>query len=225
MLSLAVPAARVVLFALGLLSVLPPAAGAQTLDSTRAGRLLWRGRPRPECSSFLITEIGAHYLLNPSGRWQERPIFLSADLGYMRNLNDRSALGGLLHLGTEYQSPSDRTGIGLAARYRGWLSQWGAVDLTIGLDVLGSVNPGGELGRPAPWVEAGVSVEDLLALSVRGERWTSTTEPILPDGSRGSKAVTTWHVGAKGGSYVGAAAAVTIGVVAAVLLSALAGSN
>ena len=218
-------AARSVFVALVLLTVLPSAADASEPDSTRTARFLWRGRPRPECTSFLITEVGFHYLLNPASPWRERPIVLTGDLGYMRNRNKRSAVGGLLHLGIDYVSPEDMTGVGVAFRYRRWLSQWGAVDLTVGLDVLGSVNPGHELGRPAPWVEAGVSVEDILALSVRGEHWTRTTEPLFPDGSKGSKGFTTWHVGAKGGSYLGAVAAVGIGVTAAILLVALAGGN
>jgi hypothetical protein len=199
----------------------PRSGGALT-----AARLFYRGRPLPECSSFLITEFGAHYLINRDANpWQDRHVFFTFDLGYMRNRNERSALGGLLHVGTG----AGRTGFGPAVRYRRWLSNGlsnpnsptSAADLTVGLDVLGSVNSGGELGAPAPWVEAGVSVEDILALSFRGERWASTIEPLVaPDWSRGSKSVTTWHVGVKGCSYLGAAGTVVIGVLVAGLSAA-----
>lgn len=196
----------------------PPSGGAQA-----AARLFFRGRPLPECSSFLITEFGAHYLINRNvGSFHDKNVFLTFDLGYMRNRKERSALGGLLHVGTG----AGRTGFGPAVRYRRWLSKWNAADLTVGLDVLGSVDPGGELGAPAPWVEAGVSVEDILALSVRGEHWKSTIEPLVfPDYTKGSKNVTTWHVGVKGCSYVGVAGTVVVGLLVIAIFAAFAGAD
>src|SRR5207249_1771837 len=123
-----------------LLTELPAVASARAPDSTDAPGFSWRGRPLPECSSFLITELGIHYLLNPGPTGErEQLYFVTEDLGYMRNLNERSALGGLLHLGGN----SDRKALGPAVRYRRWLHKAAAADVTVGLDVAGLFNSGG----------------------------------------------------------------------------------
>jgi hypothetical protein len=169
----------------------------------RPPQFFWRGRPLPECSSYLVTEIGFHRMINRNEKlWHDSNVLVTADLGYMVNRSERTALGGLIHFGTE----SDRTGAGLGFRYRRWLSKSSAADFTAGVDFLGSVDPGGELGAACPWIEADVSIVDLLGLSIRGERWTGSIPPSYLDGSAGSKSYMTWHVGAKGGSYIGASA-------------------
>jgi hypothetical protein len=138
-------------------------------------------------------------LLNPGPLGErEQLYFVTEDLGYMRNLNERSALGGLLHIGAN----SDRAALGPAVRYRRWLSRATAADLTVGVDVIGLVGDQNRFAfdAPAPWIEAGVSAGDLLALTVRGEHWTGVDRnPLTGD----SRSTTTWHVGAKLGSYLG----------------------
>ncbi|HEY6571909.1 MAG TPA: hypothetical protein VI198_01220 [Candidatus Eisenbacteria bacterium] len=192
---------------------------AHAADDSRRGEFFWRGRPLPECSSFLVTEFGAHYLLNLDAQpYRERQLFITVDLGYMKNRNEQSAIGGLIHFG----SSGDWTGFGPGVRYRRWLSKDLAADATVGLDVLGSVDPGGEFGAPAPWAEIGFSAADVIAVTLRGQHWTGQIEPIRYDGSLGPKGVTAWHIGAKGGSYLGAAGAVGVVVLIAVVIAALA---
>jgi hypothetical protein len=173
-------------------------ARASATDSARTSHFSWRGHPLPKCSSFLISEFGVHYLLNPGPLGErEQLYFVTEDLGYMRNLNERSAVGGLIHLGAN----SDRAALGPAIRYRRWLSGTMAADLSVGADVIGLFNDENRyaLDAPAPWVEAGVSAGDLLSLTVRGEHWKGLDRNPLT----GSQSKTTWHMGAKLGSYLG----------------------
>ncbi len=201
-----------------LLLLLASAATAGDHDSTRVGRFFWRGRPLPECRSFLITEFGAHYLLNRDAQpYRQRGLFLTVDLGYMKNRNERSAIGGLVHLG----AGGDWVGFGPGVRYRRWLAQDIASDLTVGVDVLGSVDPGGGFGAAAPWAEIGISTADIFTFTLRGQHWTGTIEPMRLDGTLAPKGVTTWHLGVKGGSYLGAAGGVGFVVLIAVVIVAL----
>ncbi|HEU4723916.1 MAG TPA: hypothetical protein VFU59_01330 [Candidatus Eisenbacteria bacterium] len=197
---------------------MPDRAAAAGADSTHAPRFFWRGRPLPECKSFLITEVGAHYLLNLEKiPYRQREIFITADLGYMRNRNPREAIGGLIHFG----GGGDFTGLGPGVRYRRWLADEIAADFTVGLDVIGSAEPGDGFGAPAPWAEVGISAADIVGVTLRGQRWTRSDVPTYFDGSTGSKGVTTWHIGAKGGSYLGAAGTVGFIALVAVVIVAL----
>ncbi len=140
-----------------LLALLAPCAAAPLAaqDSAQATRkLCYRGRALPQCSRFVITEIGYYrraagsretytYTYPTTDGGQQEYSFtendigsqLTFEVGLMANRGPRSALGATLLLG----AASDGAEVGLKGRYRRWLSSDG-----IALDVgLGVVSGGG----------------------------------------------------------------------------------
>jgi len=93
--------------------------------STRTPKALcFRGRPLPNCRSFLLTEFDLA-LTEGSVRWE---------IGAMHNIGSRSAVGGSLLLrGAE----NDSSAFGAKIRFRHWLSRVVALDVSSGILVAG----------------------------------------------------------------------------------------
>lgn len=107
-------------FRLVLLFILPYVAWAQ--DASDPSSLCFRGRPLPECKSFLITEAEVGYrLIDPEGHDDFDGLVLGLDIGWMRNLTSDYAVG--LTLGANNRH------ITLGPRYRRWLTQKAALDV------------------------------------------------------------------------------------------------
>ena len=106
-----------------LASMVPALVGAEPTASTGASHALcWRGHPLPECRSFLVTEVGLSYPMNKTAT-NGRGAVIAGDLGWMRNISDRAAVGGTAHarigIGDDYARA------GVRARYRRWLGRSG----------------------------------------------------------------------------------------------------
>jgi hypothetical protein len=94
-----------------------------------APRACFRGRPLPRCRSFWITEAeGGLRLAGPAAASGDLDARLGIELGWMRNLSPRTAIGGGLAAGwdgVEFLS--------LRPRYRRWLTPVLALDVSPGV--------------------------------------------------------------------------------------------
>jgi hypothetical protein len=187
-----------------LLVVVPPVLGlAQTAGpGTGGSRFHLRGRPLPECHSFLITEVGAHYLFNEKGSYSgKRSALLTYDGGYMHNIGTRHAAGLVIHLGADDR----REDLGLGLRYRRWLRGNRSLNLTGGLGLAGASDAGGtaDLSGVTVWGEAGISFSDYATVTLRVQDWRSSSIEFLPTSIRRGDE-TTVHLGCKVGGLPGA---------------------
>ena len=167
--------------------------------------LCWRGHPAPECRSFLITEFGILGRIDnyPFQSGESRVAF-TFDLGWMKNVSDRDAVG---FSGYAFASdPSAR--LGIRGRYRRWLSRNTSVDLSPGVLLSGEDNiidydpPGLILG-------ATLNGSDLVSLTVETEysRFKDYGDgPFNPK----SRSDVSWRAGAKLGSGLGVAGAAAL---------------
>lgn len=89
--------------------------------------LCFRGSPRAHCKSFFITETGLRFNFDRDQSGDKGAIV--TELGWMRNVSRRDAVGVSLYQGldgTAYR-------IGIRPRYRRWLHNDFAVDLSAGV--------------------------------------------------------------------------------------------
>lgn len=149
----------------------------------------FRGRPLPQCRAFWLTEFGLSLPDGPFG-WE---------LGGMRNVGTRSAVGGTLYLRVD-----GGTAYGVKPRFRRWLSPVVALDVSPGIIIMAGA--GKSVGFAG---HVGVSLADLLALSIQAE-----TAP--PDFERGKRIK--WS----GGVRLGAGPGTITGLAGFVLLAAYA---
>jgi hypothetical protein len=154
--------------------------------------LCFCGRPKPHCSSFLITEFRMMYRLSgarvpdkfnkESGRWVD---FGGADdgithhlaglleVGLMSNIRKRSAVGGTFIIAIGH----NRHRAGIKARYRYWKTPRLALDL--GLGMLRDLKGSGwmdDLNRRDWFVgSVGMSWKERLQFSLQYETYKQTT--------------------------------------------------
>lgn len=195
---------------------------AQSAPDAGAGRgpkaLTWRGHPYPETKSFLITELGVMYRLDryPYQLSTSR-LAVTFDLGWMKNLGTRHALGF-----SGYAMPADQTTrLGIRGRYRRWLSRSTSIDVSPGI-ILGGEDSAIEYDPPGFVLGGTLNAGDLIAVMVDAElarNWTFA-EQDPPFTTRVTKTDVTWRAGAKLGSGLGLVGSVAIvGLVIAVLVS------
>ena len=200
----------------------PPGPGREW--AARGGRskrsgpaaLTWRGRPLAETKSFLITESALLYRLddNPyqSG---DSPYALSFDLGWMKNVSARDAVGF-----SGYALASDPTRLGIRARYRRWLSRSTSVDISPGV-LLGGEDNNIEYDPPGFVLGATWNAGDLIAFTVDAEyaKNRDLVHDTLPLVWKDRTDIA-WRGGAKLGSGLGVlAAAGLFGLVLAIAAS------
>lgn len=155
----------------------------------------FRGRPRPPCAGFWLVEAGARRQLAPAAIFREHKIVMA--VGWMANRTDRTALGAAGFLITNLD---DESRVGVALRIRRWLGPAVALDFGAGPSIAVDADTGGAAGKVGFLVEAGVSVGDWIALFSQVER--------VPTSQRYGYGDVQWHIGARGGSYVGVAGVV-----------------
>lgn len=109
--------------------LVPDESELQRLSASEPRSLCFRGRPLPECRSFLITEVEVGYQFNSDfvGGSRTSDIVLGGEVGWMRNLTNRDAIGAVYGANNHYLT--------LGPRYRRWLSEATALD--VGLSVGG----------------------------------------------------------------------------------------
>jgi hypothetical protein len=125
--------------------------------------LCWRGKP--ECGSFIITEMGFLYTIDdyPFAGGGSR-LALTFDAGWMKNLSARHAVGF-----TGYAAVSDDvTRLGIRPRYRRWLSRTSSVEVSPGI-LLSGEDTAIDYDPPGFIVGATVNHRDLIALTLETE--------------------------------------------------------
>jgi hypothetical protein len=176
-------------------SVLPMLAIAVSAGAQASGtdslpsRACFRGRPEPRCRTFWVTEFSVTPRLNanPSGGGGPN-YYYTWDLGAMRNAGARTALGGGVFLGGE----DDGFRLGLAFRYRRWISSTTAFDVSPGVLVTGGDNQRAPR-FPGFTGAAGMMHRDLVGLAARFE--------VVPDSA--GRVETAWYGGVRFGWYPG----------------------
>ena len=159
-----------VLLVLALLAVAPHCTWAQGVDEPRS--LCLKGGPRSECSSFLITELG----------YSERE-FLFWEVGWMKNVGGRLALGGTL-----LKDIADER-FGLKPRVRVWLASDLSLDVGAGVLFENDAMDQGFTGH------VGFNIADMLQPYAQVE--------VVKDKWRGTDRATS--IGVRGGSYLAVA--------------------
>jgi len=186
--------ARAVLTCLALV-LAPPVWGA---SSEEEHSLCWRGKPRPYCKGFILTDIGLQARLDddPTGS-VESPLHLSLDFGYAHNVSERAAVGGTAYIATGEQ----HFRVGVRGRYRRWLSKDVSVDLIPGLLVYGSEDNGYDYQEPGIIGSVTLGWRDWVGVTVEAEH--SRYKFGSPGFNKPDITDTTWRVGGKLGSAPG----------------------
>ena len=122
----------------------------------------FRGRPKPRCDVFWLTEFGvaAPISSNPTGA--SRGALFTWELGGMANRGTRHAFG-VAAFSQAILGGTDQTGqgaaVGIRPRLRFWTSQTISIDIAPGMVVAGS-------GAPGFSGHAGVSFADYAGLTM-----------------------------------------------------------
>ena len=171
-----------VLFSLALLAVAPHCAWAQAVDEPMS--LCFKGGPRSECSSFLITELGYAERLGglSDGSHDRKSLFW--EVGWMKNVGERLALGGTL-----LKAPCADDRLGLKPRVRVWLASDLSLDVGAGVLFENDAMDQGFTGH------VGFNIADLLQpyaqVEVVNYKWRGTDRAT--------------SIGLKGGSHLAVA--------------------
>jgi len=96
----------------------------------------WRGRPKPECHLFMLTETTGGIT------WPNAAVYLRTDTGVMGNLNRTSAVGGSLSVLASLAPDREIARLGLNGRYRYWLGHDLALDASPGVFIGYQEDPG-----------------------------------------------------------------------------------
>ena len=212
------------LFFFGVVLLLASSAMAQTTDSSSLAaksaccrEFCFKGAPAPSCRMFAIVEAGLTYPISqPDFIGNENRPCLTIDIGLMRNVGKRSALGL-----TGYFSAHESTvRQGIRVRYRHWLGHRLALDISpVGLFAGKAEN----IDRRSTGFISSVAlnVNDLMAVTVGlvAERYSSD---YYDNSSSKWKSVhssgTSLYAGLTGGTYAGIVGAAVIIVITAVYL-------
>ena len=139
---------------------------AYTSDGTTPHGTCFRGHPQAECRAFFLTEWGWALRFGNQTRQYGHNSYWTWQLGWMRNVSSRDALGASLFLGAETDrfDLSGRT-FGVKARYRRWLGPQLALDVGAGPAL------GGLVIAHGGWLIAhgALAYGDWVALEVQAE--------------------------------------------------------
>jgi len=178
----------------------PSAAEETSAPPTKPSHALcWRGKPLPECRSFLITEMGVLARLDHASSEPDSRIVVMFDLGWMKNVSRREAIGF-----SGYALSGDTSRLGLRGRYRRWLSRHTAIDISPGI-LLSGENSAIDYDPPGFVVGASANLGDLIALTLEAE-WSHYRD--YGSGlstSYDTRSEVSWRGGAKLGSALGVA--------------------
>lgn len=183
------------------------------------------GAPAPTCGSFWLVELQASdawYLRDlPSGAYRGDGTQFEWNLGHMKNIGDRWAVGGSVSLG----SGSDGVFTGARARVRRWLGPHASVEVEAGV----AESNGGGAWYPsltAPSVGARFNIQDWGSVFVRYDALGEPRAPRItfPDAEPvdlGRQDVIRAGVGVGGKATLAATGALAVGYV--ILIALLAG--
>lgn len=176
----------------------------------------FRGQPLPKCKSFWLTEFGVNFLLDRHPGSNDGEGYYTWELGGMTNLNQRSALGSTLFLGTSDVDGTPR--MGLKPRLRYWLNSTISLDFSPGILLSGErIEPPGFTGH------IGLNIGDWVALTSHLEVaqthltaiWHGMVEEEVP-----AETEITWYGGVKFGSYPALVTGVVVPIVTIIIVLA-----
>lgn len=170
--------------------------------------LSFRGKPKPECNSFLITEFGYSYRL---GRNSGDPynssrdnFYFTWDLGWMTNLSKSYALGATFYAGAD----QDGARLGIKPRLRRWLGRDLSLDVSPGILLY---RLGGNYDKyPGFTGHVGLNYADWITLIGQVEviPYEYQGYGSYPNWSTRRGNEVTWYGGVKLGSYPGTVAGI-----------------
>ncbi len=122
----------------------------------------FRGRPKPRCDVFWLTEFGVAAPISTNATGASRGALFTWELGGMANRGTRHAFG-VAAFSQAILGGSDQTGqgaaVGIRPRLRFWMSHTTSVDIAPGMVILGS-------GAPGFSGHAGVNFADYAGLTM-----------------------------------------------------------
>ena len=187
--------------------------------SPSQAQFCWTPNPLPACRTFPITEIGFHYRISSSPTFrftitdilidsliesstyrQEQRFYVTSDLGFMRNLNRRYAMGASHFVG--FDNNGEFRG-GLKLRVRRWLTDKTAIDFCPGILLWDS---NAQYQTPGFTGSVDLKLEEWFALSLvfdyrrypRGENTFDQLRYVAESAND-----TGVYIGMKSGSYPG----------------------
>lgn len=169
---------------------------------TALASLCWRGKPLPECRTFVLTELGVYGRLDEDPTHAaDNPVYFTLDLGLVKNVSPTAAMGL-----TAYGGAGDsHARVGARFRYRRWLSRDTSVDFAPGVIVYGSEDGGYTHQAPGFVLGATWNWRDWVALGLEVEHSRYEIEGYTPGELASPEKITdtTWCVGGKLGSVPG----------------------
>jgi len=184
---------------------------AATTKKPKRFRFL-RGGPKSVCEWFTITELGLSLRINPNrNSLVPQNENLNLELGLMKNLNHRYAIGGTFY-GATFQ---DGGGLGIKPRFRWWLTPKLSLDVSPGILFYSQTQsyPGKVPGFTG---HMGLNIGDFFALTGQLEaiRYdysylsASNSGPDFLITNKGTDVA--WYGGAKLGAYPGVIASIVL---------------
>jgi hypothetical protein len=178
-------------------------------DQKKVGPPQFRGRPLPIKKGFPLIQAGVLGRLNDRG--QEATEAFAMDLGGMKNLSPRHALGMTLGLVAD----TDYTRIGLKPRYRRWLGRTFSLDVAPGIFLPIDAETGPNHHSPGFVGELSLSAGDWVSLTGLVEV-VEKERPVYSDEiPAGSDTQTSYYLGAKAGGEAGIVTAILMGLAVA----------
>ena len=89
-----------------------------------SGGLCYRARPKPDCSAFVLTNVGTYVVLGG-----DTPLLAVADWGLMFNVSARDAIGASVFA----RAGPGGFSLGPAVRYRRWMGRSESVEVAVGV--------------------------------------------------------------------------------------------
>jgi hypothetical protein len=183
------PLARAAMLTVSLL------AAGELAPASAVAQTCFRGRPAPTCASFFLTEAEGGLVVPFGGGGAAARV--GVDVGFMRNVGSRSAIGATI-AGGAYLNGSESGFVSLRPRYRYWLSPTTSLDL----------------GPGVQWTPGRIERVEARAAFTYRDLVGAWTEVDL-DWGQGS---TAWLIGAKTGAHAGIvsyiAGAITLSILA-----------
>ncbi len=167
---------------------------------------VFRGGPADSCKSFALFETGVVYRAVGSATYgYSNRTMLMVDLGYMRNISNRWALGGSGHVNLN----GDGAKVGLRGRARYWFTPKVGLDLMSGVIVYGNYDHE-KMNGPGLTLGLSLTFEELLSFdayleSIPIEDHAFRRDGVQPELYYYKAQRTGLYLGATGRSYAGAA--------------------
>lgn len=172
----------------------------------------WRGRPSPQCDQFWITQFAVGGRLNaPGDSTRDSSVaseYVLYDIGPMFNRGSKTALGATVSIRL-----TNETYVGVYGRYRRWIDENWALDLSPGVLLIGSSNDDDyDLVYPSVAGRVGLVYGDWIGASCGFE--------VARIRDKGSDV--DWFADVHAGYYPGAAAGILFALLAVAVSSSLA---